>query len=155
LDPRSDHRDILILVSNLDAAYQTAGHMDEGKDPDAQPLIRSDLHQPARRLDDRRWSFRFSGELPGPHKSVTGQLNRPDAVLGRLDVRDRPHVSVPVVSKVLAAGLCIQRPDLPLDHFQMLGLVPCFIPSLVSVQLLGVPLMLIPRSPVLAWKATR
>lgn len=54
LDARSDQRDILILVSNLAAAYQTAGHVDKGKNPDAQPLIRSDPHQPAHRLDDRR-----------------------------------------------------------------------------------------------------
>jgi hypothetical protein len=88
LDPRSDHRDILILVSNLPAAYQTADHVDEGKDPDAQPLIRSDLHESARRLDDRRWSFRFSGERPGPRESTAVRLSRPDDPLGHLGVQD-------------------------------------------------------------------
>jgi hypothetical protein len=33
------------LVSNLAAAYQTADHMEEARIRDAQPLIRSDLHQ--------------------------------------------------------------------------------------------------------------
>ena len=54
LDVRSDQRDILILVSNLTAAYQTADHVAKGKNPDAQSLIRSDPHRPAHRLDDRR-----------------------------------------------------------------------------------------------------
>jgi hypothetical protein len=31
LDARSDQRDILILVSNLAAAYQTADHLDKAR----------------------------------------------------------------------------------------------------------------------------
>jgi len=58
--------------------------------------------------------FRFSGELPGPHKSTAGHLSRPDDSLGHLGVQERPYVSTTVVSTALATGLYIQRPDLPL-----------------------------------------
>jgi hypothetical protein len=55
------------------------------------------LHRPV-------MAFRLQGELPGPHESITTHLIRKDAVLGTLDVRERLHASMPVVSNVLAAG---------------------------------------------------
>jgi hypothetical protein len=57
---------------------------------------------------------RLQGELPGPRESATDHMSRSDNSLGHLGVQERPHVSATVVSTVLAAGLSIQRTDLPL-----------------------------------------
>ena len=82
LDARSDQCDILILVSNLAAAYQTVDHVDKGKNPDARSLIRNRgshaarsgaarQSQPLTRLFDgamtQRWKpSRPRQRVPGP-----------------------------------------------------------------------------------------
>jgi hypothetical protein len=48
-------------------------------------------------------TFRFSGGLASPGESTTGRLTRPYGVLAVLEVQGHPHVSITVVSKVLAS----------------------------------------------------
>lgn len=80
------------------------------------PLTKRRFHPTyvPRELDPAPQASRLQGECPGPHESTTPNLSRPDDLLRHLGVQHRSHVSTAVVSNGLAAGLWIQRPDLPL-----------------------------------------
>jgi hypothetical protein len=48
--------------------------------------------------------------MSGPTRVTAVRLIRPDDLLRRLGVQDRPHESTTVVSTALATGLCTRRP---------------------------------------------